>query len=394
MNWKYIQNIDKTKDFAEMFIYDEISDDKISGSNFAYEMRYLIDYEKVKKIKIKINSVGGSVIHAQSIISEIIDAKEKGVCIETYNVGLCASSAGVIWLSAEAKNRYAKDYARLMIHGVSVGEGVELDENDRAALEGFKKTLIQILVNRTGKKEKFYEELFSNGLDNWFDTKEMTKLGLLLKENIETTDVKVDINTTAGVVVVYNTLKTTIENNITNKNEIKMKKVIALLKLQESASEEAVEAAVISVQNKLSEAEKLAEKQATEIEALKAKNQAQEATIKESNDANAVDFVEQMVTEGKIDPAKKEEVLVEAKNNLSGFKNLMKAIPGKAANILNKIETGAAGAGGSANETRGFRELEKSAPNVLNAMKKNDLKQYVNLYNAEYGTAKTEADFQ
>jgi hypothetical protein len=39
----------------------------------------------------------------------------------------------------------------------------------------FKATIIQILTNRTGKKEAFFEELFSNGKDNWFNTKKCLK---------------------------------------------------------------------------------------------------------------------------------------------------------------------------------------------------------------------------
>jgi hypothetical protein len=98
----------------------------------------------------------------------------------------------------------------------------------------FKATIIQILTNRTGKKEAFFEELFSNGKDNWFNTKEMLKNGLLLVGNVENTNVKVNITDkekTAGVAVVYNMINSTVKENI-NKNPLKMKNVIARLKLQ------------------------------------------------------------------------------------------------------------------------------------------------------------------
>jgi ATP-dependent protease ClpP protease subunit len=390
MDWKHIKNIDKSASFAEMFIYDEISAEKVNGSSFAYEMRHLIDYG-IKTIKVKINSVGGDVMHAQTIISEIIDAKEKGVTIETYGQGLMASSAGVIWLTAEKEHRYAKDYARLMVHGVSPASQKNLDDKDKTALENFKAILVQILANRTGKKERFFEDLFTNGLDNWYSTKEMIKNGLVLKDNVENTNIKIDIEEekTAGVVVVFNKLKTTIENNI-NTNQIKMKKVIALLKLQEGASEEVVEQAVVSVQNKLTEVENVLSVKDAAILALENKIAEQQRTIDTANDASAVEFVKNCIKEGKISPEKEAEVLVQAKNNLEGLKTLMSAIPERAANIINKIT----GEENPAEEKRSFRELEKSAPNVLNAMKKNDLKQYVNLYNTQYGTAKTEADFQ
>jgi len=392
MNWKHIKNIDKKRNFAEMFIYDEIADNKVNGASFAYEMRYLINYENVKRIAIKINSIGGDVMHAQTIISEMIDAKEKGVIIETHGQGLMASSAAVIWLTGEKPHRYAKDFSRLMVHGVSIPENNNLTENDLTALDNFKKTLVQILANRTGKKEKFFEDLFTNGKDNWFDTKQMVKLGLVEQANVEATGIEVNIDekeTTAGVVVVYNKLITTIENNI-NTNQTKMKKVIALLKLQEGVSEEIVEQAIVTVQNSLKTAEQRATTAENSLKEANAKLEEAEAKVTAQNKAAAAQFVKDCIKEGKINPEKEAEVLVQAEANLEGFKNLMSAIPQKAANIMNRIGEEQQ----TTTETRTFRELEKNAPEVLNTMRKTDLKQFVNLYNAEYKTNKTEADFQ
>lgn len=399
MEWKHIKNLDKSRDFAEMYLYAEISDEKVNGASFAYEMRYLIDYENVRKIKVKINSVGGDVMHAETIVSTIIDGEDKGICIETHGQGLMASSAGVIFLTPKKENRYCKDYARLMIHGVSFPDDTKLSDNDKEALKQFQGTLVQILSNRTGKKEAFFEELFTNGKDNWFTAKDMIKNGLINKENVEITDVKVDIpanETTAGVVVVYNKLTAEIENNI-NQNVIKMKKVIALLNLQEGVSEDVVATAVNSVQNSLKE------EQATSAD-LKTKLAKAEQDLAEAktalgiqNKASALEFVKNAIKEGKIDPTKEAEVLVQAEANLEGFKNLMGAIPAKAQNIINQIKP--EGTGGNQNpvnstETRSFRQLEKEAPSVLANMRVNNKAEYVALYNAQYNTAKTEADFK
>jgi len=400
MEWKYIKNIDKSRGFAEIFIYDEISSDKVNGASIAYEMRYLMDYENVKVIKIKINSVGGDVMHAQTVVSAMIDAEEKGVIVKTYGQGLMASSAGVIFLTAKKENRYMKDYARLMVHGVSIPDESKLTESDRTALENFKGMLVQILSNRTGKKEAFFEELFTNGKDNWFDAKAMLKNGFIAKENIEETDIKVDIpanETTAGVVVVYNKLTTEIENN-TNQIQIKMKKVIALLKLQEGVSEEVVETAISGIQNSLTT--KTEELETTKTKLAQAEKDLADANTKLGvvNKASALEFVKNCIKEGKIDPAKEADVLVQAESNLEGFKNLMSAIPVKAPNIINQLraDENVDPATGKTvvTETKTFRQLEKEAPAVLNTMRATDLPRYVNLYNAQYGTSKTEADFK
>lgn len=394
MKHTYINSFSKETATAEMFIYKEISNEGVNGAYFAEEMRWLTE-KGVKTIKIKFNSVGGDVIHAQSIISEIIDAPKKGVTVEGYLNGLGASSAGVIWLAIEAKNRFAKDYARLMVHGVSFKDDSDVSENDKNSLDQFKNTLIQILSNRTGKKEAFFEVLFSNGLDNWFSTKEMVKNGFLLAENIESTNVKVNITEkekTAGVAVVYNILNSTVNENI-NKNTIKMKNVIARLKLQEGASEEVIDKAVEAIQNSLTTATGLTQSQASTIAELQNKIAEQNALIEANNKTATIAFVENCIKEGKIDPEKKEEVIASAQNNLQGFMTLMGAIPAKPADIRNAFK-GDEGQAPANEEKRTFRQLEREAPQVLNALKANDKKTYVALYNAEYKTNKTEADFQ
>lgn len=395
MNWKYIKNIDKKKDFAEMFIYDEIADDKVNGANFAIEMRYLIQYEGVGTVKIKINSVGGNVLHCQTIVSEMIDAQEKGVIIETYGQGLMASSAAIIFLTAKKENRYCKDFGRLMVHGVSPSEQKNLTENDLVALENFKKVLVQILSNRTGKKEKFFEELFTNGKDNWFTVNEMVKLGFLLAENVEKTGVKIDITeqeTTAGVVVVYNKLLTAQNELIINKNEVKMKTVIARLNLQEAADEAAVETAVIAIQNKLQTTETTLTE--TQNKLLKAEEDlaAANTALAAQNKTAAAEFVAQLKKDGKIAAEKEAEVLIEAENNLEGVKKLFGAMPAKAANVLTMIGKDDILEANDAYKGKTFRELEKAAPDYLNSLKVSNKAEYVKLYNEQYKTTKTEAD--
>jgi ClpP class serine protease len=64
-----------------MFIYKEISNEGVNGAYFAEELRWLVE-NGAKTVQIKLNSVGGDVIHAQSIISEIIDAKKKTLLLK------------------------------------------------------------------------------------------------------------------------------------------------------------------------------------------------------------------------------------------------------------------------------------------------------------------------
>jgi ATP-dependent protease ClpP protease subunit len=393
MKHNYINSMNEETATAEMFVYKEISSEGVNGAHFADEMRWLAS-NGIKTIEIKFNSVGGDVIHAQSIVSEIIDAPKKGVTVKGFLNGLGASSAGVIWLSIEEKNRYAKDYARLMVHGVSLKDQKNVSENDRNSLEQFKATLIQILSNRTGKKERFFEELFSNGKDNWFTTKEMIKAGLLLASNVENTSVKINVTEkeqTAGVAVVYNMMNSTV--NSINKNTIKMKTIIARLNLQEGVSEEVIDKAVETIQNSLTTASTLAGNQASKIEELENKISEQKTALDAVNKTATVAFVENCIKDGKIDPSKKEEVIASAEKDLQGFVNLMSMVTVKPNDIRNAFK-GDQGQAPAPTETRTFRQLEREAPQVLNALKSTDKAAYIALYNTEYKTTKTEADFQ
>jgi hypothetical protein len=70
----------------------------------------------------------------------------------------------------------------------------------------------------------------------------------------------------------------------------------------------------------------------------------------------------------------------------------MTAVQVKPADIRNVFKDDK-GAPAAPAETRTFRQLEREAPSVLNAMKSENKAAYVALYNTEYKTNKTEADF-
>ena len=100
---------------------DETMGGGILGSDFEREILSLDDKGK-KRIRVYINSVGGSVIDGMSIYNAIIHTKTP---VDTYCVGIAASIAGVIFTAG--KNRYIADYGLLMIHNPYRETG-EIDE--------------------------------------------------------------------------------------------------------------------------------------------------------------------------------------------------------------------------------------------------------------------------
>jgi len=389
-----ISNIDKSRLFGEIFVYDEIADDKINGQLFANEMQYLVDIEQIPEVRVRINSVGGSVVHAMSIFSVIRNVNETGrAVVNTYNDGLAASSAGFILLAGE--NVYSADYARLMIHGVSTSKN-DLSDNDRETLKQFEGMITDVFVARTGKDASFFTDLLTNGRDNWFTTPEAVIAGLYKTENIENTGLTMDLpeNLSRVALAVQNRAQKIINDN---KNPIKMKKVTALLSLQEGANEEAISLAVsnalnaaqtageslTAIQNKLTE---------RDAELLEVKNKLATAL-----DGESLSVVENAVKEGKLNPknaAEKTVLVDQCKGDIAGFKNLLSFMPTVANKIAAHIDNSKEDASGlmAKIENKTFRELERTGAAILKEVKNSLPEQYAKLYNEQYGTTKTAAE--
>jgi ATP-dependent protease ClpP protease subunit len=393
MNWKYIKNIDKKANFAEIFIYDEIAENKVNGVNFAYELSYLLQYENVKEVKIRINSIGGSVLQGFSIISAILNAKKNypNIAVNTYNDGIAASIAGVIW--AAGHTRYMKDYARLMVHGVSIpdSDAAQMNENDKTALEHFKDMIVEAFVGTTGIVASYINDLLTNKKDNWFTSKDCIANGFIIDNNIENTGVKISKPETFTALAFQNKA---IEI-INNLKPITMKKVIAKLGLQEAASEEAQISAIEAIENRANQSAEALLVAQNELQVEKDKNAALSVAIGVSNDAAALALVENSIKEGKFDPTKKDELIATAKKDIEAFKNMLSFMPIKAKNILDGFETGENGAKSLIEKiaNRSFRELEKTDAALLATLKAENKAEYAKLYNTQYGTNKTETDF-
>lgn len=395
MKWKYINSINVNEGFAELFLYSEIGEEfpATRGDNFAYELRYLLEYAGVREIRIRINSVGGSVVEGIAIFSAIQNAIKSypHIAINTYNDGIAASIAGVIW--AAGKNRYMKDYARLMVHGVSVKDTdlAALSPNDREALVNLQEMLITALANGTGLSEETILELFSNGVDNWFNVEECIAKGFIIAENVENTGVKVD----AAEGLTAKAFQNKLTEIINNSKPVLMKKVLAKLGLSEAASEDAAADSVAQLQNKVTAAETA--KETAEETAVKEKERADalQAQLDTANETAAESVVTEAINSGKFDKSKKAELIEQAKKDLPAFKNMVSFIPTKAKNALNFLDT-------EGEETKGIiakvnnrtlRQLEKEDPKLLTELRNTAKPEYAKLYNAQYGTSKTEADF-
>lgn len=162
------------KEVAIMLLNGRIGEDPedksaryIDGHSFARELMYWS--QAGKKVIVKINSIGGNVLHGWSIMDAVVSAGA-----DTENVGLAASMAGFILMCG--KKRRARDYSVTMLHGAQ-GKATELSA---MATAGFK----EMCSKRSKMKAERIDEILSKG-DHYFDASQMLEAGIV-DEVVET----------------------------------------------------------------------------------------------------------------------------------------------------------------------------------------------------------------
>jgi ATP-dependent Clp protease, protease subunit len=174
---------DRAKDSAELYLYGFIGqekwweDDPTEPLTDLEVTRAIKDLEReYKRINIRINSPGGSVMHGDPIISAI---KSSPAEIHTYVDGIAASMAFDIWVSAT--NRHASTHSKMMVHATSsIAIGTAKDM-ERAAemLRKFDETSIASMAEATGMDQDEIAARFYDYDDHWLSARDAQDLGLI-----------------------------------------------------------------------------------------------------------------------------------------------------------------------------------------------------------------------
>lgn len=211
--FKYLQNIADDKSEATILLYNHIgtiTDENgnilygIDGEAFASTMQYLEDCG-VECVNIRINSPGGSVLEGWSIISSI---KSTTMEVHTYNDGLAASIAAIIFASGDY--RHAMDYSIMMIHNPS-------GTDDNEVLNKIKESLVTILQNNSIYSVEELNKLMDS--ETYYNAKEAKDAGFCdyIIDSGEKIEVETDdVNEMANVF-----------NSVINKLNMKRKKSTA-----------------------------------------------------------------------------------------------------------------------------------------------------------------------
>jgi ATP-dependent protease ClpP protease subunit len=135
----------------------------IDGAQFQEELMLLDSMEK-KRIQIWIVSPGGNVIQAMNIYSAILKSITP---VDTYNGGLCASSAGLIFMAG--RKRYMADYAQLMMHPVS-------GETDSKSYEAFMEMCTKMLSPKSNQTVEEIRAMLD--AETWLNAEQCLELGI------------------------------------------------------------------------------------------------------------------------------------------------------------------------------------------------------------------------
>ena len=175
--FNYIQNIAENREEATILLYKPIGKymdgdgyivDGVSGDKFAQEILFLQD--KVKRINVRINSSGGSVIEGMSIVQAIKSSRVPVVC---YNDFFAASIASLIL--ASGYKRVGNKHSVVMIHNPSAER--ELSAAEEQCLELFRKSISIILSTNSILSQEEVENLMKD--ETYFDAEEALEYGFI-----------------------------------------------------------------------------------------------------------------------------------------------------------------------------------------------------------------------
>lgn len=176
---------DPINDLAKVYLYGDIVDERprdwwtgeeVEGDYIIPgEVRNLLEGISEGNIHIHINSYGGSVFASVAILNHIKALEGKN--IETFNDGICASGASLIFMAGE--KRYMPENTMLMIHRASTFGWGNVNELRKVAdtLEKLDNNVVFKTYEAHFKGEK--EELYSLVDDEtWLSAEESEKYGL------------------------------------------------------------------------------------------------------------------------------------------------------------------------------------------------------------------------
>lgn len=307
--------------------YSSIDGRGVMADQFCRELMFLDTLGK-SRVQVWMNSVGGSVLDAQQIYNTILRTKTK---VDTYCVGLVASSAGFIFQAG--RKRCMMNGTNLMMHNPFNPTNPE-EESD--SLRVFTNSIVTMICSRSGLTPEKVGGMMN--VTTWLNAEDCKAMGLC--DEVEYLDSfnkarKVSIENPLNALKEYSNIIQTIKPKKMNKVYNKLNLDAAAVGVEDSA---VIAIERIQAENKIA-TDKLT---AVEAELIEAKNKVTELTnkVKEIEDAEALKeatelenkvntLVDGAVTGGKIanEAAIIDAYKVMAKADLENTSKVIEALP-------------------------------------------------------------------
>lgn len=184
MNKKFYEFKNITSSEADLFVYGEIVQEKSvdwwTGEESQTDVG-LMDFKEqldsignVQKLNIYINSPGGDVFTASTMISMLQRVKDKGTTINAYVDGLSASAASFLMMVADNVNLYKN--STVMVHkpmSIAIGNANDMQKTIDALNKIEESVMMPMYMNKSKVDEKEIKSLID--AETWLSAKEMDK---------------------------------------------------------------------------------------------------------------------------------------------------------------------------------------------------------------------------
>lgn len=190
---------------ADLFIYGEIVQEKSvdwwTGEESDTDIG-LMDFKEqldnignVKTLNLYINSPGGDVFTASSMISMLNRVKDKGTKIEAYVDGLSASASSFLMMVADNINLYKN--STVMVHkpmSIAIGNAFDMQRTIDALNKIEDSVMMPMYMSKAKVSEKEIKALVDE--ETWLNAKDMDKyfnVTLLDVEKLAVANIKSDL---------------------------------------------------------------------------------------------------------------------------------------------------------------------------------------------------------
>lgn len=326
--------------------------------------------DKYTDVELHLHTPGGSVFDGNMIYNTLINSKAN---ITTIIDGLCASMGTIIMLAGSQINM--RENAFVMIHAPSGGcwGGARDMENTAKLLRSIEKNFVKKYAAKTGRKETEVAKWMEG--DNWFSAEEALKEGII-DSIIDNVFEDVDLSALMALKPAalmgnfpdpVTAMVTPTDTQTIQTDDMKLSaKNLTVLGLEQTASENDVNAAIEVLSKRAEKAEKEAKEAKDNLAAIEKENE-------KELEARIESLVGGAVKDGRITADKKEQYIAMAKSNYSLAEGVLADM--KPRQALHVQADPASGAKGERADWD-FNKWRKEDPAGLIAMKKDNPEGY------------------